>query len=136
MYGLTISGPPGLSGVPPAISIYYYAPGNLLHKTMDLYIRRHSSPVLNASVEGIEYSAVKQIPIAGRDAKTFNRRDVRFIRDQGIDPEKVLIYEEFVVVPAKKDDGFYVLKFSVPCELREINAGTFAAVLKSFVPDN
>ena len=134
IYGLTLSGPPSQSGVPPEISIYYYAPGNLLHNTMDMFVKRHSAPVSNTQSEGIEYSAARKILIAGRQAKTFDRRDVRFTEDQGMNQEKVLIYEEFIVVPAKNGEGFYVLRFSLPCELREIHAGTFAAVVKSFVP--
>jgi len=79
VYGVTLSGPQNGSPVSPVISIHYYAPGNLLHKTMDRFVRIHSGPVFGFVSEGKSYGEVRQIEIAGRESKTFERIDIRFI---------------------------------------------------------
>lgn len=134
VYGMTLFGPQNESPVAPEISIHYYAPENLLHKTMDVFIRRHSGPVLGFVSEGKSYGEVRQTEIAGRKAKTFERIDIRFIGERVMNPLKVSIYEKFIVIPARKDEGFYVLKLSVPVEIKEKYAVIFEEVAKSFLP--
>jgi len=135
VYGFTLFGPPNESPVAPLISIHYYAPENLLHKTMDIFIRRHSGPVLGFVAEEKSYGEVRQIKIAGREAKTFERIDVRFIGERVTNPPKASIFEKFIVVPAAKDEGFYALKLSVPDKIKDKFTGIFEDVVKSFLPE-
>jgi hypothetical protein len=135
VYGITLFGPPNGSPVSPLISIHYYAPGNLLHKTMDIFIRRHSGPVLGFVTEGKSYGEVQQIEIAGRVAKIFERIDIRFIGERAINMPKVSIFEKFILIPAGKDDGFYVLKLSVPAETKDQYTEILEKAIKSFLPE-
>jgi len=135
VYGVTLFGPQNGSPVSPVISIHYYAPGNLLHKTMDIFIRRHSGPILGFVLEGKSYGKVRQIEIAGREAKTFERIDIRFIGEEAINMPRVSIFEKFIVIPARKDEGFYVLELSVPDETKDKYKGIFEESVKSFLPE-
>ena len=135
VYGVTLSGPQNGSPVSPVISMHYYAPGNLLHKTMDIFIRRHSGPILGFVLEGKSYGKVRQIEIAGREAKIFERIDIRFIGEEAINMPRVSIFEKFIVIPAGKDEGFYVLELSVPDETKDKYKGIFEESVKSFLPE-
>jgi hypothetical protein len=135
VYGVTLFGPQNGSLVSPVISIHYYAPGNLLHKTMDIFVRRHSGPVLGFVLEGKSYGKIRQIEIAGRKAKTFERIDIRFIGEEAINMPRVSIFEKFIVIPARKDEGFYVLELSVPDEIKDKYTGIFEEAVKSFLPE-
>lgn len=135
VYGVTLCGPPNSGPVAPLISLHYYTPGNLLHKTMDIFIRRHSGPVLGFVTKGKSYGEVRQIEIAGRVAKIFERIDIRFIGERTINPPKVSIFEKFIVIPAVKDEGFYVLKLSVPNETKDKYTEIFGKTVKSFLPE-
>ena len=135
VYGVTLFGPQNGSQVSSLISIHYYAPGNLLHKTMDKFIRTHVEPVLGLESEGESYSKVSQIKIAGRVAKTFERIDIRFIGQRAINMPKVSIYEKFIVIPDKSNIGFYVLQLSVPVDIKNKYTGMFEEAVKSFLPE-
>lgn len=132
--GVTLFGPPNGGPVAPLISVHYYAPGNLLHKTMEVFINRHSGPVLGFVAEGKSYGDVREIEFAGRKAQTFDRIDVRFIGERALHPLKVSIFEKFIVIPGIKDDGFYVLKLSVPAADKDKFTGIFEESVKSFIP--
>jgi hypothetical protein len=135
VYGITLFGPQNGSPVSPVISMHYYAPGNLLHKTMDIFIRRHSGPILGFILKGKSYGKVLQIEIAGREAKTFERIDIRFIGEEAINMPSVSIFEKFIVIPAKKDEGFYVLELSVPDAIKNKYTEIFEEAVKSFLPE-
>ena len=136
VYGVTLFGPQeNGSPVNPVISIHYYAPGNLLHKTMDIFIRRNSGPALGFVLEGQSYGEVRQIESAGRKAKTFERIDLRFIGEEAINMPKVSIFERFIVIPAEKNAGFYVLRLSAPVEIIGEYTGIFDETIKSFLPE-
>ena len=55
----------------------YYAPGNLLHKTFERFIKTHSRPVLGANLDGEKYGPVRDGSVAGRGAKLFERQKNR-----------------------------------------------------------
>ena len=136
VYGVTLFGPrKNRSAVDPVISIHYYAPGNLLHKTMDIFIRRHSGPALGFVLEGKSYGEVRQIEFAGRKAKTFERTDIRFVGEEAVNMPKVSIFERFIIIPTSKDEGFYVLRLSAPAEIKEEYTGIFEDTVKSFLPE-
>jgi hypothetical protein len=135
VYGVTLFGPPNGSPVAAVISVHYYAPGNLLHKTMEVFINRHSGPVLGFVAEGKSYGEVREIEFAARKAQTFDRIDVRFIGDRALHPLKVSIFEKFIVIPGIKDEGFYVLKLSAPAADKDKYIGIFEEIVKSFLPE-
>ncbi len=120
---------------PAMISVYYFAPGNILHKTMDKYIKLHAEPVLGSVEEGESYGEVRQIEFMERKVNIFERTVIHFLVPRSIDSPKILVFEKFVVVPAKKDEGFYVLKLSVPSERKEKYTEIFEATVKSFLPE-
>lgn len=134
VYGLTLFGPQGDSKVPPTISVHYYAPGNLLHKTMAKFIRGHAEPLFDTSSKDGSSGKVDSIQLAGRKATTFDRKSVRYIGQRSLKPEKVVLFEQFIVVPDSKDQGFYVLTLSVPSETRTRYTAIFEDVVKSFLP--
>jgi len=135
VYGVTLFGPQNGSPVSPVISIHYYAPENRLHKTMDRFVRTHSEPVLGFVSEGQSYGKIRKIKIAGREAKVFEIIDIRFIGERAINMPRVSIFEKFIVIPARKDEGFYVLKLSVPVEIKNKYTGIFEESVKSFLPE-
>lgn len=134
VYGVTLFGPKDGGRIAPTISIHYYAPGNLLHKTMDKFIRAHSEPVLGTASEGETYGKVSRATIAGREAKTFERMNVRFTGGRSLNPQKVILFEDFIVIPDSNDQGFYVLRLSVPAEAKNKYKEIFGKVAKSFLP--
>ena len=136
VYGVTLIGPKSKSPISPLIAIHYYAPGNLLHKTMDVFVRRHSQSIFGLETEGKSYGNVQEIKIAGREAKTFERIDIRFIEERIINPTKAQIYEKFITIPARSGGGFYALKLSVPAEIKDEYKGLFDVTVNSFLPEN
>ena len=134
VYGLTLFGPQGDSKVPPTISVHYYAPGNLLHNTMAKFIRGHAEPLFETPSKDDSSSKVDSIQLAGRQATTFNRKSVRYIGPRSLTPEKVVLFEQFIVIPDNNDQGFYVLKLSVPSAIKTRYTVIFENVVKSFLP--
>ena len=135
VYGLTLFGPRGESKVPPTISVHYYAPGNLLHKTMAKFIRTHSEPIFDTVSEGDSYGEIDSIQLAGRKATTFTRMNVRYVGKRSIKPEKIVLFEHFIVVPDSRDEGFYVVELSVPSAIKTKYTTIFENVVKSFLPE-
>ena len=135
VHGVTLFGPQNGSQVSTLISIHYYATGNILHETMDRFIRTHAEPVFGVASEGQSYGKVQQIKIAGREAKAFERIDIKFIGARAINMPKVSIYEKFIIIPDRKNEGFYVLQLSVPAEIKDKYKGIFEESVKSFSPD-
>jgi hypothetical protein len=135
VYGVTLFGPQNGSPVSSVISIHYYAPGNLVHKTMDKFVRLNSGPVFGFVLEGKSYGEVRQIQFAGREAKIFERINIEFIGKEAIHMPRVSIFEKFIVIPARKDEGFYVLELSVPDEAKDKYKGIFEESVKSFLPE-
>jgi hypothetical protein len=135
IYGITLFGPQIEDSLSPLISIHYYAPGNLMDKTMDKFIQVHSGPVKGLVSGKKSYGEIRKIEIAGRKAKTFERIDIRFLGERSTNPPKVSLYEKFIVIPARKDQGYYVLKFSVPEEKKDPYRLIFEESVRSFVPE-
>lgn len=131
VYGVQFSGPHGEGPVKPEISVHYYAPGNLLEKTMDAFIKRRSGPLVH---EGKSYGEVRPHEFAGRKAETFETISFRNPGGRQINPEMVSVYQKFIVISAMKDDGFYVLQLSAPVAAKDQYAKAFEEVSKSFLP--
>ncbi len=132
VYGIDVLGPSSEDRIRSKISVHYYAPGNLLHKTMEKFITTHAQPVLGANLDGEEYGRVKDGRVAGRDAKVFDRKVYEYIPPHTIRPKKIGVYERFVVVPSNK--GFYVLRYRAPENIAEKYQAVFENVISSFEP--
>jgi hypothetical protein len=144
IYGINLYAP--VSGVIPVkISIYYYGKGNLLHKTMEIFVEKHSKPIFGVAFDGDRYSPVTEIKVSDRKSKKFERRKSEFIathflKEPDSDDMKIFervgkpvpVFEQFVVVPAEK--GFYVLRFYSPAETVELYKEAFDMVAGSFKP--
>jgi len=59
--------------IPVAISIFYYAEGNLMYKSVDHYTRVFTQPALGVPLEGSSYGDVTPMKVAGRDGMVFER---------------------------------------------------------------
>jgi len=134
VYGVTLFGPSDGGPVPPTISLHYYAPGNLLHKTMDRFIRTHARPVLGSPSDGESYGEVHPAAVAGRQAMAFERTNVRYTGGRSLNPNKVVLFERHVVIPDGNERGFYVLALAVPDTARDRYVGIFKVVTESFQP--
>ncbi|HOG07473.1 MAG: hypothetical protein M0P04_04765 [Syntrophales bacterium] len=134
IYGLTLFGPTALPAAPPTFSVHYYAPGNRLHESMKKFVLVHAKPVLGFVAEGKSYGEVREIEFAGRKAQTFDRLDIRYIGERSLHPQKVSVFERFIVAPDEHHQGFYALKLSVPLDSKEEYLPIFDRLTKSFTP--
>ncbi len=112
------------------ISVKYYAPGNLLHKTPERFIKLHSRPPFGVNTDKKVYGPVKNGTAGNRHAKVFERKVYEYVPAGAVNPEKVLVYEHFAVVPAKQ--GFYVLRYTAQADVAKANYKAYEAVLASF----
>jgi hypothetical protein len=130
VYGIDVLGPNSEDGIVSRVSVHYYAPGNLLHKTMETFITIHARPVLGVNLDGREYGQVKDDRVAGRPAKVFERKVYEYIPSDVFKRKKIAVYERFLVVPSNK--GFYVLRYSAPEDIAEQYQGIFDKAISSF----
>ncbi|MBN2654169.1 MAG: hypothetical protein JXR79_03530 [Nitrospirae bacterium] len=144
VYGIHIFAP--FSGDKPVrISVHFYAEGNLIHKSIERYIKAHAQPILGYVPEGSNYGAVKDALIAGRKARIFERKKSEFVAGRSLkrldenDPrvyermaKKIYMIEKFIAMPAEK--GFYALSFHAPEEDAHLFQQAFDRVVNSFKP--
>lgn len=131
VYGAEFLGP--ASGpVRTSISVLHYAPGNLLHKTHEKYIKLHSSPPLGDNLDGKVYGKVSAGKAGNYYARVFERKTFEYFPKRSLDARKYFIYEKFTVVPVK--NGFFVLRYSAPAELARKNLAQYEALVASFKP--
>lgn len=112
------------------ISVRYYAPANLLHKTPERFIKLHSRPPFGVNTDKKVYGPVKDGLAGNRHAKVFERKIYEYVPAGAVNPEKVQVYEHFAVVPAKQ--GFYVLRYTAQADIAKANYKAYEAVLASF----
>lgn len=132
-YGIKLEAP-FWGEIPTRVSIYYYAEGNLLYKSVDHYLRLFAQPALGVALEGSSYGAVSPMVISGREGVTFERVKNEYLplnrtispvdREDGNSPliyerrelmaRPVPVKERFVVLPAPS--GFHALRYSAPEE--------------------
>ncbi|MCE5312678.1 MAG: hypothetical protein LLF86_05945 [Nitrospiraceae bacterium] len=145
VYGIYLYGP-SEADIPVRISVHFYAEGNLLHKSMERYIKAHSQPILGYVPEGSSYGPVQEITIAGRKAKKFEQKKSEFVGSRSLLPDpgakdprvyekmarKVYALEQYIVIPAEK--GFYVLSLRTPEDSASLFQPVFDRVVNSFKP--
>ncbi len=148
-YGITLNGP-WRGEIPVKISVFYYAPGNLLYQSVDHYLRVQSRPALGVALEGSSYGEVGPLAVSGRAGMVFERSKNEYVPMQntigpldkpngreGIVYERremmaraVPVRERFVVLPAQQ--GFYALRYTAAAENFEEFLPLFDKVTASF----
>jgi hypothetical protein len=130
VFGAEFTGP--ASGeIASRISVRYYAPGNLLHKTMERFIRLHSRPPFGVNTDKKVYGPVKDGLAGNYHAKVFERKVFEYVPAGSMDAKKTPVYEYFAVV---RRAGFYVLRYTAPADIAKANYKAYEAVLASFKP--
>lgn len=114
------------------IGVHYYAPGNLVHKTPEKFIKLHSQPALGVNLDGKIYGKVKTGKAGNYYAKLFEREVFEYEPKSALHPEKISVYESFAVAPVK--NGFFVLHYYAPKAIAKANLKSYEAVLASFKP--
>ena len=130
VFGADFTAPAGRDGIAPRISVHYYAPGNVVHRSAEKFIEKHAQPALGFAEEGERYGPVRDGRVGSRPAKLFERTKVIFVPPRSIDPKAVSMTEKFAVVPAK--DGFFVLRLSIPEASAKAGIEVYESVLSSF----
>jgi len=88
--------------------------------------------VAGLQIEGERYSAVKNVKIAGRPARQFDRTSFEFVPPNLAHSKKVAIFERYAVIVAK--EGFFVLNYYAPMDAARANIKHYEALLASFKP--
>lgn len=130
VYGAEFRGPEDADGIVSRITVRYYAPGNLLHKTVEKFINTHSRPVLGAAPDGRKYGPVKKGLVGNYYARVFERKTFEYLPPEAISPKKIPVYEKFHVIPVK--NGFYVLSFYSSMATAKTGLAAYATVLSTF----
>lgn len=132
IYGVDMIGPEEEGGIAPSISVKYFAKGNALFRSAELYLRIHSEPIPGLGIDGDEYGAVTDFQIAGRIAKSFDRKKHTFIGPKRIKMTPIPVYERYIVLPA--GENFYVLHYYSVYSSAKTNLPAFDSVVASFEP--
>lgn len=127
VYGVTLSGPSTGTLIVPRLAAHYYAPGNLLDKTPEKFIRVHSSPAGKSGA-----GAVRRGRVGGLPAKLFENVSSAGSSDRSLDSERIEMREGFAVIPLKR--GYYVLRYSAAADKYEEGRPAFEAFVSSFRP--
>lgn len=118
-------------GIRSVISIAYYAPGNLLHKSAEIYINRHADPIDPLS-SAEEYSKIKKEKIGEHIAWIFDCQRNELLPPRTLNPKYIPVYEHYVVISA--NEGFFVLRYYASLDHKEVIEKIFGTVLDSFNP--
>lgn len=115
----------------PSITVKFFAKGNTLFKTPDIYVQLNSRPIGDPE-EGEKYSDVTNTRVAGKKVYSFERKFFSYNKPRTVPAGKTAMFERHLVVPA--GDGFYLLLFSAPFANAKALLPQFDAVVKSFRP--
>ncbi len=144
--GARFDGPPTGEGVPASIALYWYS-GEKSFTTPQSYINaRLGSPLREDTDRGF---VTEEVKVAGRKGTAFRIRTFEllwkpelapdggedgkpFIYDRRAPSTKVIMDEQYIVVPASK--GFFVLHYRVPESLFGSYQPVFEKVTASFEP--
>jgi hypothetical protein len=132
VFDLVVLGPPSVEGIRSEIRVAYYAPGNMICKTVEKYLRLHTQPVFGSPSPGETYGTVREERIRGRTAWVFERGKFEFLPPESVEPQKIPVHERYVVISAR--EGFFVLHCYAGLDRKAIVLALFEAVLASFKP--
>uniref|UniRef100_A0A831UEE7 Uncharacterized protein n=1 Tax=Geobacter metallireducens TaxID=28232 RepID=A0A831UEE7_GEOME len=121
-YGFDLRAPDS-GEFPVSISIFYYAEGNVMYKSVEHYVTIFSCSGREKEGDGNDYCKIRPMTVSGREGMVFESHSVRsvprppsgppprgvYIRP-GLDAKTVLIRQRFVVLLAKQ--GFYALRYT------------------------
>lgn len=127
VYGITLIGPSTGTVIAAKMAAHYYAPGNLLDKTPEKFIRVHSSPAGKGGAGG-----VRRGKVGGLSAKMFENISYAASGGRSLNAESVEMRESFAVVPLKR--GYCVLRYSAAADKYEEGRQAFEAFISSFRP--
>jgi hypothetical protein len=131
-YGFEASGPRSADGIALSVSVYYYGIGNTVYRSAEEFLRLKSKPVAGLQIEGEKYSAVKNVKIAGRQARQFDRTSFEFVPPNLAHSKKIAVFERYAVITARQ--GFFVLNFYAPLATAKTNVKYYEALAASFKP--
>jgi hypothetical protein len=133
VYGADFMGPADQNGIAAEISVFYYAPDNLLCKTAERYIDSHLNPVLGStSSDSVVFDTAKIGHVGEYLSKVFDRFTFTYLSRESISPPKFRVYEKFNVISAIS--GFYVLKYYSSTAAVEKYLPLYEAALTTFKP--
>lgn len=131
VFEVMVFGPESEDGIRSEISIAYYAPGNLIHKSAEIYIKRHEQPIDSLS-PAEQYSKIKKEKIGEHSAWIFDSQRNELLPPNTFNPKYIQVYEHYVVISAK--EGFFVLHYHTGLDHKEEIKKIFETVLDSFYP--
>ncbi len=126
------AGPTDLQGGRSWIAVTYYGPDHP-RMTMAKFMELNSKmdPVLH--LPGEVYGPVKDITVAGRAAKTFDRKTFDYVPPYAVHSIKIPVFERFTVVPGLKG-GFYTIALHAPEDLADQLLPKYEKVVAGFSP--
>lgn len=113
-----------------AVSLIYFGPDHPRFKTYEKYLATLRDT--KDSVPGEVAGKVTDTVVNNRYAKTFDKKSYALYPPYAPAPEKIEMFERYVVVPAKK--GFYSLTLKAPKGEAKRYLAEFEKILKSFKP--
>ncbi len=127
-YGVELYAPGRKPGA--AISLIYFGPDHPRFKTHEKYLAtlrdtRDAAP-------GEALGKVADTVVNNRYAKYFDKKSFAFDPPYAPEPEKIEMFERYVIVPAKK--GFYSLSLKAPKSEARRYLAVFENILKTFKP--
>lgn len=110
------------------MAAHYYAPGNLVDRTAEKFIKLHSSP----SAKGPSGPRAAGGKVGGLPAKLFGGVSYAADKPHSLDSARAEIWESYAVVPLAK--GYYVLRYAAPAAGFAAGMPAFEAFVASFKP--
>lgn len=127
------AGPTDLMGGRSWIAVTYYGPDHP-RMTMARFMELNSKMDPYLHLDGEVYGPVKDVTVAGRAAKTFDRKTFDFVPPYAVNSVKVPVYERFTVVPGI-NGGFYTIALHTPEDLADQLIPKYEKVVAGFSPD-
>lgn len=131
-YRVYMIGPGSSDGIETRIVAAYYAPGNLIHPTMERYLRVFTKPIFGVADKDEVYGGVRKETLNGREVLRFERVKFDYLPPRSINARKIPVHERFAVISART--GYYSLRSSAGTEREAEVAALFEKVLLTFKP--
>jgi hypothetical protein len=130
-YGVDLTDLKTKNGAFTSISLIYFGPDNLRIKTAEEYIGVRLET--RKKVKGETTTTPKDSTLNGRKVKVFEKLNYISVPPGAAVPTEVLMYEKYVIMPAKK--GFFVLSLQSPKDAAKAYLKIFDKITASFKPN-
>lgn len=130
-YGVDLTDLKAKSSAFSSISLIYFGPDHPRFKTPEKYIR--VSLETRKKIKGETVTTPKDSVLNGRKVKFFEKLNYISVPPGAAVPKKVLMYEKYVIMPAKK--GFFVLSLQSPKDGAKAYLNIFDKITASFKPN-